>query len=48
MKIKFTKQFANYKKDDTIDVDGMIAASIIKRGFAKKVKPKAKKQVSNN
>lgn len=39
-KIKFTKNFATRKKGDTADVDGVLAAILIKKGVAKSITAK--------
>lgn len=44
VKIEFIKDFANKKKGDITEMDGMHASSIIRRGFAKQyVEPSKKK-----
>jgi len=45
-KIKFIKDFAGRKKDDSIEMDGLIASSLVTRKIAKYVvqKPKTKQK----
>lgn len=38
LKIKFSKAFASYKKDDVIELKRNLATRIILRGFAKAYK----------
>ena len=44
MKIEFTKDFANKKKGDIVELDSMLARSIIDRKVAKQVTRKANKK----
>ncbi len=37
IKIEFTKDFANYKKDDTLEIDSMIASQLIHKDKVAKV-----------